>query len=573
MLSAQEIAKKSPDELANILAKMDAQQAAYKEQLHAQQATYQEQLHAQEATIIDQEKKLQHYLETIETLRYQKNLLLQQRYGRKSEQIDESQAKQLAMCFDEAEEEQTGESSTEEASTDDTVTVPAHQRKKRGRKSLSKDLPRIQVDHDLEDDNKQCECGCALTPIGVETSEQIDMIPAQVYVIEHRRHQYACKACEAGVRTAPYEKQHPIPKSIASPGLLSHLLVSKYKDHLPLYRQEAIFQRIGIDISRKTLSNWVIQIGELFKPLVKLMHDEIESYDIAYADETPVQVLKEVDRPATSKSYMWVFMGGPPDQFSKIYHYAPTRSSTVPSSYLEDFKGILHCDGYASYQTMADNRLDEIKLSACWAHVRRKFIEVTKGTKKSGLAHEAVKQIAELYKLEKQARQKGYDANTRYRLRQKKAKPIVEKFEKWCKTHASQVLPQSPIATAIHYAVNRMEALKVYLSDGRLEIDNNRTERAIKPFVLGRKNWLFMGNEKGAEASANIYSLMETCAHHGVNVYSYFKYVLTHIREATTMDDLEKLLPYHVKTADLAAQYMTPEQSTIVPQSQILAES
>jgi transposase len=280
---------------------------------------------------------------------------------------------------------------------------------------------------------------------------------------------------------------------------------------------------------------------------------------VAYADETPVQVLKESGRSAHAKSYMWVFMGGQPSEFSILYHYAPSRSSAVARRYLSDFAGALHCDAYSAYQALSNDQHSSVRLAACWAHVRRKFVEITQVMKQQGLAHEAVRQINRLYHWERWAKQQGLDGEATRDMRQQHARPLVEQFEAWCQRHRDQVPPKSGIGAAIQYALNHMASLKTYLSDGRLEMDNNRAERRIKPFVTGRKNWLFMGSAEGAEAAATIFSLVETGRHHGLDPYSYFKYVLTHIRDADTTEQLEALLPYNVARQALLDQYQASD--------------
>jgi len=505
----------------------------------------------------EQQQQLANYLAEIESLRYQKSLLLQKRYGRSKDSAPEDGSYQLSL-FDEAGVDEGAEASSETSAVSEseaTTPVASHRRRRRTSKPLPKDLPRYQVDHDLHEAEKWCGCGHGLTCIGSDTNEQLDFVPARVHVWEHHRYKYACYHCEDTVKTARYQHQPPIAKSMAAPGLLSHVVVSKFQDHLPLYRQAAMFQRMGVELDRKTLSNWLIQVGRLLQPLIKLMQARLQAYDIAYADETPVQVLKEHGRSAHTRSYMWVFMGGQPSEFSILYHYAPSRGSAVARRYLSDFKGVLHCDAYSAYQALTNDPHTSVQLAACWAHVRRKFVEITQVMKQEGLAHQAVRQINRLYRWERWAKQQGLDAEATRQMRQQHAQPLVEQFEAWCQRHRDQVPPKSGIGAAIQYTLNHMASLKTYLSDGRLEMDNNRAERAIKPFVTGRKNWLFMGNADGAEAAATIFSLVETCRHHGLDPYSYFKYVLTHIRDAETMEQLEQLLPYYVERQALLNQY------------------
>lgn len=475
--------------------------------------------------------------QTIESLRYQLNNALRHRYGKKSEKDNPNQP----SLFDEI----TLPDNVEELIKAETeITVASHQRKKPGRKPIASDLPRIQQVYDIPESEKTCDCGCHLTKIGEEITEQLDFIPAKAQVIQHVRYKYACKTCEETIKTAKGPKQ-PIPKSIASPGLLAHIAVSKFCDHLPLYRMEGILQRMGVDIARNTLSHWMIKISELFLPLYKLLQYNIITYDIAYADETPVQVLKEPDRPAESKSYMWVFIGGSPEKRSIIYHYDISRSHAVPLQILDDFKGWLHCDGHSAYDTYAKVNL-AVMLLGCWMHCRRKFHDVAKSIKTEGLAHKAIKKIAKLYRIEDEIKQKCTSPQAVYEYRQEYSKPLLKEFKQWLDDNIHHVRPKSPLGDAFGYALNQWEKLTCYVNDGRLEMDNGESERKIKPFVIGRKNWLFCNSVAGAKAAEIIYSLIETAKYHNVEPYSYLRYVLTRLPNITTESELEMLLPFNI---------------------------
>jgi hypothetical protein len=338
----------------------------------------------------------------------------------------------------------------------------------------------------------------------------------------------------------------PIPKSNASPGFLAHVMVSKFCDHLPLYRQEQILARGGIELSRAVLSQWVIKCGKLFQPLINLMQEQHLQYDIGYSDETPVQVLKEEGRKAESKSYMWVFAGGVPDKFSWIYQYEPARGSAIPLGFWEGFNGYIHVDGYAGYHSL-ENKLG-IKLVNCMAHARRNFSEVAKLSKKQGGVSNAVlAQIGKLYQIEKMLKESEASIDLIKNTRQEKSKPILDKLKIFLEENQKKTLPNSALGKAIAYMLNHWIGLTRYLEDGRIEIDNNRTERAIKPFATGRKNWLFCDSVRGADASANIYSLIETCKHHNINPYDYLKHTLAEINKCKTLEDYEKLLPYNFR--------------------------
>ena len=322
--------------------------------------------------------------QTIQTLQHQLHLFRTARFGRKSEKgvIPE----QLALQFDEA--LPVEESTQAEPCATETETITYTRTKKgTGRKPLPKSLPYIEKIHDLSDDEKQCACGCALTHINDEVTEQLDVVPQMTFRVVHIRKKYACKGCEETIRLAKLPKQ-PIDKAIATPGLLAAVIDSKFNRHMPLYRQEAMFAEAKISITRGTLSNWLIKSAQLLTPLVKLMESDIHDYDIAYADETPLQVLKEKDRLPTQKSTMWLFMGGPPDKRAVVYQYHTTRAHQVPLDFFADFNGYLHADCYKAYVALGQQ--EHIHHVACWAHARRYFTDVVKSTKKEGLAHQIV---------------------------------------------------------------------------------------------------------------------------------------------------------------------------------------
>jgi len=469
----------------------------------------------------------------------QLNLAKLRHFGRKSEKIAYSQQMELGL-FDEACEP---ENVVEITAVDEIITIPEHKRKKSGRKPLPKELPRVRQIHDLAYEDKICSCGCVLTKIGEDKTEQLDIIPAKIQIIEYVNFKYACKACEETIKTALTPKQ-PIPRSIASPGLLAYVLTSKYKDHLPLYRQENIFQRMGVDIVRNTLARWVIKSAELLEPIYKLLQDNVISYDVAYADETTVQVLKELGRDAQSKSYMWCFIGGPPKLRSIIYHYDSGRAHTIIEDVLDDFKGYLHCDGFTAYDTYANKR--EVKLYGCWMHARRRFIEVTKVAKSNGVAHSVVALIAKLYAIEKHIKENHYNVDNTFSYRQKNATPILVKIKGLLEDSINEVLPKSALGLAVSYCLNQWHKLIRYIDDGRLDIDNGLTERAIKPFVIGRKNWMFSDSVAGVKAGQIIYSIIETCIAHKVEPYVYLRYVMTKLPSLSSMAEIETLMPYNI---------------------------
>lgn len=468
------------------------------------------------------------------TLQEQLNIALARRYAASSEKISPDQIR----LFNEAEVDT--ESDTPDTTTG-VVTIVEHTRQARGRKALPEALPRIDVIHELTEAERLCPYdGAVLTVIGDVRSEQLDIVPAQIRVLRHIRKTYAC-GCGRCIKTVPLPAQ-PIPKSLASPGLLAHVVVCKYVDALPLYRQERILQRIGVNIPRATLANWMMAAGTLIQPLINLLRDRLLAYDILQMDETTVQVLNEPGKTAQSKSYLWVQRGGPPHQPIVLYDYDPGRGQGVPLRLLEGFKGTLQTDGYDGYNAaVAVGGLTHL---GCFAHARRKFDEAIKAQGKhprGGKAHRGLALIQQLYGVEKGVRHTTPEE--RHTYRQQHAKPLLEELRTWLDEALPQVPPQTATGKALHYLHNEWTKLIRYLNDGRLEIDNNRAENAIRPFVIGRKNWLFSDSVRGVKASANLYSLIETAKVNGLEPYAYLRKVFTELPKANAVEAIEALLP------------------------------
>jgi len=488
---------------------------------------------ALKSLVADQAVRNEQLQSKVILLQEQLNLALAKRYAASSEKISPDQV----CMFDEAE----AIVDADQEAKHDSIIVPAYTRSKRGRKTLPEALPRVEVVHDLPEGDRYCpHDGNALSEIGEVTSEQLDIVPAKIQVIRHIRKKYAC-ACGHCIKTAAMPPQ-PIPKSLASPGLLAHITVSKYQDALPLYRQETILKRIGVELPRATLANWMIQVGILIQPLINLMRDRLLAYDILQMDETPVQVLKEPGKTAQSKSYLWLQRGGPPDQPVVLYDYDPGRGAGVPKRLLAGFKGYLQTDGYDGYNAVV--AVNDLTHVGCMAHARRKFHEAVKaqGKKKQrGKAHRGLVLIQKLYRIEQQSRM--FTPEDRHQQRQAHARPILDELRTWVDAALPQVPPTSATGKALNYLHNEWNKLIRYLDDGRLEIDNNGAENAIRPFVLGRKNWLFSASVKGVKASANLYSLIETAKANGLEPYAYLRHLFTELPKATTVEDFEALLP------------------------------
>ena len=483
-------------------------------------------------------------------------LMRAQLYGRKSEKIVPPTGYKIVPLFDMPEPEEHDEAPVEE------VRVHAHTRKKRGRKPLPEELPRVEVVHDIDEKDKVCKCGCELKKIGEETSEQLDIIPAKVQVIRHIRPKYACPVCEGVEDDGPTVKIASvppaiIPKSIVSPGLLAHILTGKFIDHTPFYRQEKQFLRLGIDISRGSMCRWAMRAAAACQPLINLLQDEILDGFLIQMDETRLQVLKEPGRDPTTQSYMWVFRRGAQERPVLIYKYHPTRAGEVAREFLRGFAGTVQTDGYIGYDFLDKEK--SIRHIGCWAHARRKFTDVTKilgKNRKPGAADKALGYIRNLYRLERRARQEGYGPDQILAMRQAEARPILDEFKAWLRKKLVQTPPKGLLGKAIAYTLNQWHRLVGYIEDGRLPIDNNMAENSIRPFVVGRKNWLFAGTPEGAEASAMLYSLIETAKANKVEPYAYLRYIFEKLPLAETLADYTALLPWNITPEQLAAPHV-----------------
>jgi len=427
------------------------------------------------------------------------------------------------------------------------VVVAAH--KRGGRRKFPKSLPHVTIVHDIDEADKQCgECDQPMAVIGVDRTEKLKYIPATLEVEVHERPKYGCKTCECAPKQAKPAPQ-AIPKGIATASLLAHVLISKFIDATPLYRQQQQWKRLGIDLGRSLLSSWVVKCGMLLFCLWELMQQDLQASDYVQADETPVQVLHEEGRTASQKSYMWLFQCGPPGKRIILYHYAPTRAASVPADILgESFRGYLQTDGYSGYHAMCSR--ENVCGVGCMAHTRRKFVDAAKIHKRHGLAHEAVAMIRQLYAVERLAKtraenDKDFTFDDRKALRLEKAKPILDKFKQWLDQHKDEVAPKSAVGKAMTYARNEWSRLIAYLEDGRIEIDNNGGERSIKPFVIGRKNWLFCNTASGAMASAVIYSLLQSAKANGLPLMAWLTCVLEELPRCTNDEERRALLPHH----------------------------
>lgn len=391
-----------------------------------------------------------------------------------------------------------------------------------GRQVIPANLPRRVVLHDLPEEKKPCPtCGKMRTAFANEVSEQLEYHPASLHVIQHVRPQYACDDCQGPVASAP-PATSPIDKGLAAVGLLAHVLTSKYADHLPLYRQSGILLRHGVSLARSTLCQWVGQCAGLLSPLVAAMKRDILQSKVIQTDDTPVRVL-DPGSGKTHQGHLWAYLGDQ-DHAGAVFEFTMTRQQLWPKAFLGDFAGYLQADAYTGYDQLfpsgkAGGKMTEV---GCWAHARRKFFDAQQtDPERSRWALDA---IGRLYQVEKDA--KGLSAPDRKTFRQERATPILEEIHVWLIAQSVQVLPKSPIAEAIHYALAQWTALNRYLEDGDLSIDNNACERLLRGACVGRKNYLFFGSEEGGQWAAVVYSLVESCKLHGIDPFVYLKDVL-----------------------------------------------
>lgn len=455
-------------------------------------------------------------------------------YGRSSEKNTDQ-----GELFDEA-----------ELCTDDQAETVVDANKspkaKTGRKGLSKSLPRHQVHISLSETEKS---GAVDTFYSV-VKEELDIEPAKARVIEYL--QEKAVFIEQGQRTikAAEMPKHPLPKVIASISLLAYIVVSKYADGLPLYRLENILKRYGGDISRTSMANWVIKLASQLQPLINLMREHQNNYDYLHIDETRIKVLKEPGRSPTSDKWMWVTRGGPPEQPAILFDYDPSRGREVPLRLLEGFEGYLQSDGYAGYHEVCKQQ-NLIHLG-CWDHARRKFTDAKKSAvKKSKQSSSkvakfdiALNKIQKLYMVEQSI--KLLSAAEKQQQRERLTKPLLEDLKGWLDKNITKVSKDSETYKAINYTLNQWPKLIRYCDDGRLNISNVAAENAIRPFVIGRKGWLFADTPNGAKASATHYSLIETAKANGLEPYRYLKAVFARLPYAETVEQLETLLPWHI---------------------------
>ncbi len=472
----------------------------------------------------------------------------QQRFGSSSEKsmpdqisiFNEPEAETVVFCPEPAIEE---------------VIVKPKKKKKGHKASVLKDFPKEIIEYRLSAEEDCTQCGEELHEMSKQVRAELTVIPAKVSVTEHVSYIYSCRSCEKQDITVPVIKaKAPAPvitKSLASPSLVSYIMTRKYMEALPLYRQEQQFKHNGIRITRQTMANWMIKAShDWLKLLYEKMHEKLQTKDILHADETEVEVLCEPNRPASKSSYMWMYRTSGDSVPIILFNYREGRSGSYPKEFLKNFSGYLHVDGYAGY-----NKLENVTLAGCWAHARRKYDEALKSIPKNTesaltACQEGLAYCNRLFEIERSLC--DLDFTKRKEERQRLSRPVVEAYFAWLHVQKELALPQSYLGKAITYSLNQKEKLVAFLEDGRIEVSNNRAERSIKPFVIGRKNWLFSNTPKGATASAMIYSIIETAKENKLKPFEYLIYIFEQLPNSDISDDtvIANCLPWSKELPD-----------------------
>ena len=451
-------------------------------------------------------------------------------FGPRRERLPEAPGQQHLFDDDVA-------SSTPEGPADpqaDEAPPPRRRRKGHGRRPIPDHLPREDVLHDIAPEQRTCGCGREKARIGEDVSEQIEYIPGKMVVLRHVYPKYACSCCKDGVTSAE-PVANPIERGLAAPGLLAYVLVSKYAEHRPLYRQQDVLARHGIFLARSTLCGWMAGCAQRLRPLVELMLRRIVRSRVIQADETPVQVL-DPTRDSTRTGYFWAYIGDGENPYT-VYDYRDSRSRDGPAEILKGFRGYLQTDAYSSYESVVLESAGRIVPVGCWAHARRNFFDARLNQPRE--AHHVLGLIAQLYDIEDEIRLKGPDE--RLAVRQERSVPVLKRIEIYLRDQRGAALPRSQYGQAIAYALNHWDELLRYTEDGRLEIDNNNSERTLRLCAISRKNWLFVGSDQGGETAAICFSILAGAKRHRIEPLAYVRAVLV----ALSLDeaDLESLLP------------------------------
>ena len=529
---------KDPDALIALLQKQQREIDSLQHTLTRKDKT----LAHRDKTLLSREDKIRQLEERLRAL-------LAQRFGTSSEKFNPDQF----QLFNEA--ELLAELNPETES--DSTQVKGHRRQKhKSSHALPAHLPRVDVVHDLDEHLKQCDCGNTLEEIDEEILEQLSVVPKQYYVIRHRRKKYAC-SCKQCIRTASMPTQ-PLPRSQASPQVIADAMMSKYRDGVPLYRQEKIAARVDVPLPRGKLARWIIDGSQVLQPVLNLLIDNFFSYDIAQSDDTGIQVLKEQDRAPHSQSALWIRRGGPPDKPVVLVDYAASKSGQTAYGLLSEFRGTLVCDGASNFNlAVRENRL---KVALCNDHARRRFKSVfdqlSKEDKKGAagsVAAEGVLRYKALYKIEKTI--KSLPVEQKLAARQEEALPLWESFINWAQQTQAEGVRHPGTRDALSYLLKHAKELQTYCHDGRLPISNIRSEHVAKTIAIARKNFMFSDTTAGAAASGRVFSMIETAIVNGHHPQRYLAVLLTELPNVSSVEEIEALLPWHLTPDEVTRRY------------------
>lgn len=496
--------------------------------------------------LLQLEQKYTALSKQMEWMMEQMRLMNKRAFGASSEKSKESAYEQLTLFFNEVESQMA-----DVHSKGKTTSVAGYTRKKRpgtAGEVLPEGIPEEVVEHGLSEEERLCPaCGTEMEPIGKEERLELKFVPAQAILVRHIYYTYACMNCKENDIETPILKTpraaQVLAGSYATPEAIAHIMVQKYVMGAPLYRQEQDWNRSGVQISRQTMSNWVLAAQEAWlKPLYEALHRKLLERQVLHADETTLQVLHEDGKKAQTKSYMWMYRtGGDAEHPIVLYEYQPSRGSGHPKAFLKGFHGYLQVDGYSGYHALEP----EIRLVGCWAHARRKFDEALNALpekdREGSAALEGQQYCTKLFAIERELA--GLTPEERYEQRLKQEKPVLDALSSWVQSKSAA--PKSALGKALYYLKEQWPYLMRYLEDGRLELSNNRGERSIKPFVIGRKNFLFANTPHGAQGSATIYSIVETAKENGLDPFRYLTYIFSKAPELSraTLNWAEQFVP------------------------------
>jgi len=490
-----------------------------------------EQLREMAARLMGQ---LRHQTALLEKLSYENALLKRMKFAAQSERFN---TEQRSLLEDEIDADLAAVADAIATLNAEQSSAPATKQQAK-RQPLQRDLPRREIRH--EPDSTTCECGCQMKRIGEDVAEKLDYVPGVFSVERHVRGKWACSQCETIVQ-APVPA-HVIDKGIPTTGLLAQVLVAKYADHLPLYRQESIFGRAGVAIPRSTLAQWVGTCGVRLQPLVDALKNEMLQRRVLHADETPVQMLKPGDG-KTHRAYLWAYAPGAfEDIKAVVYDFCESRAGEHARKFLGEWRGSLTCDDFSGYKALIASGVTEV---GCLAHARRKFFDLH-AANKSQLAEFALEQFARVYEVERQV--KELHAEHRRAVRQERCKPVLEALQQWMVLQRQKVPDSSATAKALDYSLRRWTALTRFVEDGQLPVDNNWIENQIRPIALGRNNWLFAGSLCAGQRAAAVMSLIQSARMNGHDPYAYLKDVLTRL-PTQRASQIASLLPHNWQPA------------------------